>query len=100
MSPTPQVPEHVLELAAAREKARAAKDFAAADQARERIAKLGWTVVDEPGGSWRLEPRAPPEQVRLRAQEVPSVLQEPGAFDLTLQWVVEGWPQDIDRSIS
>jgi glycosyltransferase involved in cell wall biosynthesis len=100
MSHPPEAPAQVLELAAARAQARAAKDFAAADRARERIAELGWTVVDEPGGSWRLEPQAAAEQVRLRPQDVASVLQEPSAFDLTLQWVVEGWPQDIDRSIS
>ncbi len=100
MSHPPEAPAKVLELAAARAQARAAKDFEASDRARESIAELGWTVVDEPGGSWRLEPLAAAEQVRLRPQDVASVLQGPSAFDLTLQWVVEGWPQDIDRSIS
>ena len=91
-------PDEVQELARARAQARAAKDFTAADQARDRIAGLGWVVVDEPGGAWRLEPAA--ARSRIDASDVGSVLDEPQTFDLTLQWIVEGWPQDIDRSMS
>ena len=97
MSPAP--PE-VLELARARAEARGAKDFAAADLARERIAELGWIVIDEPGGTWSLEPSAAPSHSRAKARDVASVLDEPQAFDLTLQWIVEGWPEDIDRSVT
>jgi hypothetical protein len=93
-------PEEVVQLAEARAEARAAKDFGAADQARDRITALGWSVVDEPGGTWLLEPVVAAARIRLKAHEVPSVLQEPEAFEVTLQWIVEGWPQDIDRSIA
>ncbi len=44
-------PEDVQALVAAREAARAAKDFAASDELRDRIAELGWVVQDTPTGS-------------------------------------------------
>jgi cysteinyl-tRNA synthetase len=43
-------PREVLELAARREDARAARDFAAADRLRDEIAALGWEVRDAAGG--------------------------------------------------
>jgi cysteinyl-tRNA synthetase len=46
----PQVPADVLELAAARQSARAERDFALADELRARIGELGWSVRDEAGG--------------------------------------------------
>jgi len=45
-----EAPEHVRELAAQRERARAEHDFAAADRLRDEIAALGWEVRDGPGG--------------------------------------------------
>jgi cysteinyl-tRNA synthetase len=51
-----QAPEEVIELARARERARAERDFAAADQLREQIAALGWEVRDGPGGFELLTP--------------------------------------------
>lgn len=92
-------PEEVRALAEERAARRAARDFAAADELRDRIAALGWRVVDQPGG-YRLErlaPTAGPRRVAPR--EVPSALGEPVAFDATLQWLVEGWPEDVLRGI-
>jgi len=45
-----EAPPHVIELARARERARANGDFAEADRLREEIADLGWEVRDKPGG--------------------------------------------------
>jgi cysteinyl-tRNA synthetase len=45
-----QAPEDVVNLAEARQAARAARDFAEADRLREEIADLGWEVRDVPGG--------------------------------------------------
>ncbi len=45
-----EAPGEVRELAEQREQARAARDFAAADELRDRIAGLGWEVRDVPGG--------------------------------------------------
>lgn len=51
----PQPPAEVLALVEARQVARAAQDWATADQLRERIAEQGWRVIDTPEGP-RLEP--------------------------------------------
>jgi len=45
-----QAPGDVSELAEQRERARAERDFAAADRLRAEIAALGWEVRDGPGG--------------------------------------------------
>ncbi len=44
-------PDDVQALVAEREAARAAKDFAASDDLRDRIAERGWVVQDTPAGS-------------------------------------------------
>jgi hypothetical protein len=51
----PQPPAEVLALVEARQAARAAQDWATADRLRERIAGLGWQVIDTPQGP-RLKP--------------------------------------------
>ena len=94
-------PREVHDLAEERAERRAAKDFAGADELRDRIAGMGWSVVDEPGG-WRLEPiEIPAEDVRrpIRAHDVGSVLDEPATADVSIHWVVEGWPLDVRRAI-
>src|SRR5438034_7634476 len=100
---TAEAPGEVLSLAEQRARARAAKDYAAADDIRDRMAELGWSVVDEPGGAWRLEPATPaaPEEamVRIRARDVDGILDRPPSFDATLHWIVEGWPEDVERGI-
>ena len=89
-------PEDVRALAERRATERAARNFPAADALREEIAAAGWTVVDEAGG-FHLEPTA---AVRLRSADVPSVLEEPPTADVSLHWVVEGWPEDVDRALA
>jgi cysteinyl-tRNA synthetase len=49
-------PPEVHALAAGRQEARAAKDFARADELREQIEAAGWDVRDDSGG-YRLVPR-------------------------------------------
>jgi cysteinyl-tRNA synthetase len=107
-SPAPQrapaAPEDVRALATRRAEARAARDFATADALRREIADAGWTVVDEPAGGWHLEPVALEEPstapVRLSADSVSSLLEQPTTFDVSLHWLVEGWPEDVDRAIT
>ncbi len=79
-------PQDVQELAEERAARRAAKDFEDADAIRDRIAAAGWSVVDGPDG-WRLEPLAAPEPI------LPSV-------EVSIHWVVEGWPEDVRRAIT
>jgi Glycosyl transferase family 2 len=96
-----QAPDDIVEMAARRSEARAAKDFAAADELRAQIADAGWVVVDEPDGGWQLSsaPRATAPE-RIRAADVPSVLDEPPDADISVHWVCEGWPEDIARATS
>ncbi len=94
----PDAPAELRALAERRAAARVARDFQTADALREEIAAADWMVVDEPTG-WRLEPAIQEPRLRLPASEVGSVLDEDPSYDVTLQWVVEGWPQDVRRAI-
>jgi cysteinyl-tRNA synthetase len=93
------VPEEVRALAAERQEARAAKDFSRADALRDEIAELGFRVVDSPQGP-TFERLVPSEEPRLHARDVPSVLDEPPIADVSVHWVVEGWPQDVVRALA
>ena len=44
------LPSEVLNLVAARQEARVARDWSAADQIRGKLADLGWQVRDTPNG--------------------------------------------------
>jgi hypothetical protein len=98
----PEPPTDVGRMAEERVAARAARDFATADAIRERIASAGWTVVDEPDGRFRLEPVAvnePPVR-RERSQDVVTLLDREPDADVSVHWVCEGWPEDIERAIA
>jgi cysteinyl-tRNA synthetase len=56
LAPLAQAPQEIHDLAQARERARATRDFAAADRLRDEIAALGWEVRDGAGG-FELFPR-------------------------------------------
>jgi cysteinyl-tRNA synthetase len=92
------VPDEARALAAERDRRRAEKDFAAADALRDRIAELGYAVIDSAEGS-RLAPIATPAPERLRPADVESVLDEPATLDVSVHWVVEGWPDDVVRAL-
>ena len=96
-------PVEVQSLADERARRRADRDFAAADALRDRIEALGWTIIDEPGG-WRLEPAAHAERDEragpLQARAVASVLDEAVSVDVSIHWVLEGWPDDVRRAIA
>jgi cysteinyl-tRNA synthetase len=86
-------------LAAERAAARAGRDFARADALRDRIAELGFRVVDGPGGS-TLEPLGQQATARRRPHDVASVLEEPAAAEATVHLLVEGWPEDAVRALA
>lgn len=97
-----EVPPDVRALAAERAEARAARDFARADALRDRIADLGYQVVDRPDGP-ALEPLTPEpstEPARLRPADVVGVLDEPATADVSLHWLVEAWPEDVARAVA
>ncbi len=94
-----EVPDEVRALAAERDERRRAKDFAAADALRDRIARLGFSVIDGPDGV-SLEPLAVTEPRRIAAHDVESLLDEPATADVSVHWVVEGWPEDVTRGLA
>ncbi|HEX7463496.1 MAG TPA: glycosyltransferase [Actinomycetota bacterium] len=96
------VPDEVLRLAAEREERRRAKDYQAADALRDRIAELGFRILDSSGGAVleRLASTGPKPLKRMQASEVVSVLHEPATFDASIEWVCEGWPEDISRALA
>jgi hypothetical protein len=96
------VPDEVRRLASERDERRRAKDYAAADALRDRIAEMGFRIIDSPTGP-ELEPLAPtgPEPLRrMQASEVVSAVCEPATFDASVHWVCEGWPGDIARALA
>ncbi|MBV9293065.1 MAG: hypothetical protein JO222_11500, partial [Frankiales bacterium] len=87
----------VVALAEERVRARAARDFAAADGLREAIADRGWLVTDEPNG-FRLAPK-PPYDVLGSVRELPDNSAEPADRRATVSVVVDGWPDDVRRCL-
>jgi len=94
-----EVPDEIRALAAERDERRQARDFAAADALRDRIAELGFAVVDSPEGP-AFEPIEREAPRLLRPREVESLLDEPPTADVSVHWVVEGWPEDVVRAIA
>jgi GT2 family glycosyltransferase len=99
-TPTPDSPpEQVVAWAERRSLARAAGEFVEADRLRSLILDAGWIVTDGPEG-WHLEPPAPSVPTEpLDAHDVESLLDRPATADLSVHWVVEGWPEDVVRAI-
>src|SRR5436190_6778770 len=87
-------PAEVDALARGRAEARAARDFATADELRAEIAALGWSVLDRPDG-FELEP-LPPWQVLADLDAVASTPSSLSASRrATVALLVEGWPDDV-----
>jgi cysteinyl-tRNA synthetase len=97
----PEIPDEVRRLAAERDERRRAKDFEGADALREAIAQLGYRVTDGPQGP-TLEPVAVegPAAGRVNPGEIESALRDAPTADVSVHWVVEGWPEDVVRGLS
>lgn len=93
-----EVPEEVRALAAERADLRSARDFAGADAIRDRIEALGFRIIDTPDG-WELEPIPARKIERLRPADVNSILNALPTGGVSVQWVVQGWPEDAVRGI-
>jgi len=98
-----EIPDDVRRLAARREQARRVRDFAEADRLRDRIREAGFDVLDTPEGP-ELSPSpvgdAPGEpSIYGRSGDVPSLLDRAPAVEYSVQWVVQGWPEDVERGI-
>src|SRR5439155_18793761 len=102
VSDRPPIPEDVQQLADERERARDARDYDTADALRERIRGAGFEVTDTPEG-----PSLAPVEVsrgaaeaEVRPEHVTPLIDRPPTHDVSFQWVVEGWPEDVARGIA
>jgi hypothetical protein len=87
------IPDEVTSLAAQRERARAAEDWAASDALRDRIAECGWTVRDTADG--QVLSAAPPYPVHRSVRDLPAI-----SGTTTVGLLVEGWPDDVRTCVA
>jgi hypothetical protein len=92
-SSSPEPPPDLVALAEQRAVARTDRDFAAADDLRDRIAAAGWVVTDTPAG-FALAPK-PPWDVLASVADLPDNASAPDARRVTVSVLVEGWPDDV-----
>jgi hypothetical protein len=88
-------PEHVHELARARQAARADKNFALSDQLRDEIAAHGFEVVDSSSG-YELRPkkRFPSYESTRDIRAINS-----GKFEITVAMIIDGFHEDAITTI-
>lgn len=98
-------PAEIVALARARADARAARDWALADELRARIEAAGWAVVDD-GLAFRLA-RAHPPTVQIggrrrygRSADVPSRLEDAPVGLASVVLVATEWPEDVRRALA
>ena len=101
----PEAPDAIVAVANARSEARAARDWARADELRAEIEAAGWKVIDR-GVDFVLEPATPAtieEEGVVRygsALDVPSLLDETPSARFTVQLVADDWPHDLARMLA
>lgn len=86
-------PDSVRALAQQRADARAAKDFARADELREEIDAAGWRVVDAPDGFELVE--KPPFETYSSLANIDLQVSAP----IIITVIVDGWPEDVDTCL-
>ncbi|MGZ4105319.1 MAG: glycosyltransferase [Actinomycetota bacterium] len=91
------IPDQVAELLRLREEARAAKDFARADELRDEILAAGFMLRDTPAGAI-VEPR--PAFEALDPASITSTLSEPASLDFSFHVLYEGFPEDVIRFVA
>jgi len=95
------VPDEVRRLARERDEARRKRDFVTADALRDRIQAAGFAVTDTPAGPELapIEPAPAAPVRRLRPGDVESLLDRPASIAASVHWLVQGWPEDVERGI-
>lgn len=97
--PAAEPPDEVRRLVDERAEARKARDWARADAIRERIASLGWEVVDAADGSTArpLLPREPTATGYADPADLAARLDEIAAVAASLHVLAEDHPDDLRR---
>ncbi|GAC1415258.1 MAG: hypothetical protein NVSMB57_10760 [Actinomycetota bacterium] len=89
-----EIPPDVAALVRERDDARAAKDFARADEIRASLDSLGYDVRDSPaGGTAVLKPR----YELIDPLQVSSTLDDPASLPVSIHVTYEGFRDDLDR---
>ena len=91
MPPT-SLPDDVRRLLDERAGARAERDWARADELRDRIAALGWEVQDEEGGSTA-------RPMLVREQDAPEPIEGAATVAASVQLAAEDHPDDLVRAL-
>jgi len=91
-----EVPAQIRRLASDRDDARAAKDFARADELRDTIARAGFVVRDTPTGTvLELSPRFEP----VDPGSITSSFEEPATLEWSVHLLYEGSIDDLVRFV-
>ena len=90
--PPSSLPDDVRRLLDERSGARAERDWARADELRDRIAALGWEVQDAEGGSTA-------RPMLVREPEAPEPIDEAATVAASVQLAAEDHPDDVDRAL-
>lgn len=103
--PRDDAPAEITALADARAAARRARDWATADELRDRIEAAGWKVIDS-GTMYDLERAAPADVIAggvVRygsSASVPSRFDEKPAGIASVVIVATDWPDDVARAVA
>jgi GT2 family glycosyltransferase len=93
-------PPEARQLADERAAARERRDFATADDLRDRLRALGWEPVDGPSGS-SLRPVLPASGGSAtdyaKPEHLASLLDEPATLDVSVVTIVDDHPDDLAR---
>jgi hypothetical protein len=95
MSEPPQAPRRVLDLVAARQAAREARDFARADALRDQVLAAGWLIKDTPAGPELVEA---PAWRAVDPSRLAPCWDEPDRHLVSVVVHVIGWPDDVARA--
>jgi GT2 family glycosyltransferase len=91
--PPASLPDEVRRLLDERAAAREERDWARADDLRDRIATLGWEVQDVEGGSTA-------RPILVRQPQAADPIDEPATLEASIQLVAEDHPNDLRRAVS
>ena len=89
-----EIPEKIRQMLREREDARAARDFARADEIRDELAAAGYEIRDTPGGA--VVERAKAYET-VDPNTISSTLDESADVEFSFHLLYEGFPEDVDR---
>lgn len=92
-----QLPEEIEQLLRQREEARAARDFARADEIREELSAAGYEIRDTPSGAVVDKAKA---YERIDPSQLSSKLGERADVEFSFHLLYEGFPEDVDRFLA